>query len=121
MSDGSSPPAARLDLLQVGERLLEDGVLGNQDDDRHLLVDERCNLDEVAVGVRRVWAASDHYAMVADRRSAIFAALSWAEPGDAIVIAGKGHETYQIRGTTKLHFDEREIESPGVVLPPLEA
>jgi UDP-N-acetylmuramoyl-L-alanyl-D-glutamate--2,6-diaminopimelate ligase len=66
-------------------------------------------IDEVAVGVRRVWAASDRYAKVADRRAAICAALSWAGPGDAIVIAGKGHETYQIVGPDVLPFDDRDV------------
>jgi UDP-N-acetylmuramoyl-L-alanyl-D-glutamate--2,6-diaminopimelate ligase len=66
-------------------------------------------IEEVAVGVRRVWAAPERYAMVADRRAAISAALSWAEPGDAIVIAGKGHETYQIIGSDVLPFDDREV------------
>jgi UDP-N-acetylmuramoyl-L-alanyl-D-glutamate--2,6-diaminopimelate ligase len=66
-------------------------------------------IDDVVAGVRRVWAAPDRYAMVADRRAAIFAALSWAEPGDAIVIAGKGHETYQIIGTDVLPFDDRDV------------
>jgi UDP-N-acetylmuramoyl-L-alanyl-D-glutamate--2,6-diaminopimelate ligase len=66
-------------------------------------------IDEIAVGVRRVWAAPDRYAMVADRRAAICAALSWADPGDAIVIAGKGHETYQIVGPDVLPFDDRDV------------
>jgi UDP-N-acetylmuramoyl-L-alanyl-D-glutamate--2,6-diaminopimelate ligase len=66
-------------------------------------------IDEIVVGVRRVWAAPERYAMVADRRAAIFAALSWAEAGDAIVIAGKGHETYQIIGPDVLPFDDREV------------
>jgi UDP-N-acetylmuramoyl-L-alanyl-D-glutamate--2,6-diaminopimelate ligase len=66
-------------------------------------------IDEIVVGVRRVWAAPDRYAMVADRRAAISAALSWAEPGDAIVIAGKGHETYQIVGSDVLPFDDRAV------------
>ena len=66
-------------------------------------------IEEIAVGVQRVWAAPDRYAMVADRRSAIFAALSWAGPGDAIVIAGKGHETYQIVGSDVLPFDDRAV------------
>jgi UDP-N-acetylmuramoyl-L-alanyl-D-glutamate--2,6-diaminopimelate ligase len=46
---------------------------------------------------------------IEDRRDAIARALDIAEPGDLILLAGKGHETYQIRGTTKLPFDERQI------------
>jgi len=66
-------------------------------------------IEEIAFGVRRVCAAPDRYAMVAERRAAIFAALSWAAAGDAIVIAGKGHETYQIVGTDILPFDDRAV------------
>jgi len=43
-----------------------------------------------------------------DRRTAIAAAIAEATPGDIVVIAGKGHEDYQIIGTTKVHFDDRE-------------
>jgi UDP-N-acetylmuramyl-tripeptide synthetase len=43
-----------------------------------------------------------------DRRKAIFAAMAEAQPGDAVIIAGKGHEDYQIVGKTKHHFDDRE-------------
>jgi UDP-N-acetylmuramoyl-L-alanyl-D-glutamate--2,6-diaminopimelate ligase len=66
-------------------------------------------IEEIAVGVTRVWAARERYAMVAERRAAIFAALSWAVAGDAIVIAGKGHETYQIVGPDVLPFDDRDV------------
>jgi UDP-N-acetylmuramoyl-L-alanyl-D-glutamate--2,6-diaminopimelate ligase len=66
-------------------------------------------IEEIAKGARRVCAAPDRYAMVADRRAAISAALSWAATGDAIVIAGKGHETYQIVGADILPFDDRAV------------
>ena len=46
---------------------------------------------------------------VVDRREAIALALRMATPHDVVVLAGKGHETYQIRGTTSYPFDEREI------------
>jgi UDP-N-acetylmuramoyl-L-alanyl-D-glutamate--2,6-diaminopimelate ligase len=45
----------------------------------------------------------------ADRREAIAAALGEAGPGDTVLLAGKGHETYQVIGTEKVAFDEREI------------
>jgi UDP-N-acetylmuramoyl-L-alanyl-D-glutamate--2,6-diaminopimelate ligase len=48
------------------------------------------------------------YFVVEDRRSAIQAVLAGAQPGDVVVIAGKGHEDYQIIGVTKHHFDDRE-------------
>lgn len=43
-----------------------------------------------------------------DRRQAIQQAILSAQPGDTVVIAGKGHEDYQILGTQKIHFDDRE-------------
>jgi UDP-N-acetylmuramoyl-L-alanyl-D-glutamate--2,6-diaminopimelate ligase len=45
----------------------------------------------------------------ADRRAAIRLALRLARPGDVVLIAGKGHEDYQILGSTKIHFDDREV------------
>ena len=46
---------------------------------------------------------------IEDRHAAIARALEIAGPEDVVVLAGKGHETYQIRGTVKHHFDEKEI------------
>jgi UDP-N-acetylmuramoyl-L-alanyl-D-glutamate--2,6-diaminopimelate ligase len=46
---------------------------------------------------------------IADRREAIAAAIQKASPGDIILIAGKGHETYQIIGDKVLPFDDREV------------
>jgi len=52
------------------------------------------------------------YERIEDRRSAIARAIAMADPArDVVLLAGKGHETYQIRGTTKLPFDERLIVS----------
>ena len=44
-----------------------------------------------------------------DRTKAIAKALSLAQEGDTVLLAGKGHETYQILSTGKIHYDEREI------------
>lgn len=49
------------------------------------------------------------YAVIPDRREAIFQAIRDAKPGDTIVLCGKGHEDYQVIGHEKRHFDEREI------------
>jgi UDP-N-acetylmuramoyl-L-alanyl-D-glutamate--2,6-diaminopimelate ligase len=49
------------------------------------------------------------YCVEADRREAIRIALRWACPGDLILIAGKGHEDYQILGSRRIHFDDREV------------
>jgi UDP-N-acetylmuramoyl-L-alanyl-D-glutamate--2,6-diaminopimelate ligase len=62
---------------------------------------------EVAAGAARVRRDGD--ARMADRHAAIEAALAWARPGDTIVIAGKGHETYQVVGSDVLPFDDREV------------
>lgn len=49
------------------------------------------------------------YTVIENRREAIWYALENAQPGDVIILAGKGHETYQIIGKEKHHMDEREI------------
>lgn len=46
---------------------------------------------------------------VTDRTEAIKHALSLAKPGDTVLLAGKGHETYQVIGKERVHYDEREV------------
>ncbi|HEY0780070.1 MAG TPA: UDP-N-acetylmuramoyl-L-alanyl-D-glutamate--2,6-diaminopimelate ligase [Gemmatirosa sp.] len=60
-------------------------------------------LDDVAAGLTRP------YERIEDRRAAIERALALAGPDDVVLLAGKGHETYQIRGTTSFPFDEAAI------------
>lgn len=48
------------------------------------------------------------YIVESDRKTAIAKAIDMANPGDCILIAGKGHEDYQIIGSTTIHFDDRE-------------
>ena len=61
-------------------------------------------LDDMIAGV----GGNDNYLRITDRRQAIRTASMLAKAGDIIVIAGKGHEDYQIIGTEKHHFDDRE-------------
>jgi UDP-N-acetylmuramoyl-L-alanyl-D-glutamate--2,6-diaminopimelate ligase len=49
------------------------------------------------------------YARHPDRREAIHQALDWARHGDTVIIAGKGHEAYQIIGGRVLPFDDRLV------------
>jgi len=54
-------------------------------------------------------ATSTPYDVEVDRRRAIEAAINMAGPGDAVLIAGKGHEDYQIFADRTVHFDDREV------------
>ncbi|MEE4111887.1 MAG: cyanophycin synthetase, partial [Desulfobacteraceae bacterium] len=49
------------------------------------------------------------YLVEPDRRAAIASAIAAARAGDAVLIAGKGHETYQILAGETIHFDDREV------------
>jgi UDP-N-acetylmuramoyl-L-alanyl-D-glutamate--2,6-diaminopimelate ligase len=62
-------------------------------------------LQDILAGIP---AALPAEAVVCDRAAAIQQAIAMAQPGDGILIAGKGHEDYQILGTEKIHFDDRE-------------
>ena len=53
--------------------------------------------------------SSTKFKLVADRKQAILDAVSIAKPGDLILVAGKGHEDYQIIGNTTLSFDDRIV------------
>ncbi|MBQ5710521.1 MAG: UDP-N-acetylmuramoyl-L-alanyl-D-glutamate--2,6-diaminopimelate ligase, partial [Alistipes sp.] len=61
-------------------------------------------LDDMVAGV----GTAKNYLRITERREAIRTAAMLAKPGDIILIAGKGHEDYQIIGTVKHHFDDRE-------------
>jgi len=61
-------------------------------------------LDDVEAGM----TGRQHY-RITDRTAAIAQALELAREGDTILLAGKGHETYQVIGTVKEPFDEREV------------
>ncbi|MCX7940427.1 MAG: UDP-N-acetylmuramoyl-L-alanyl-D-glutamate--2,6-diaminopimelate ligase [Endomicrobia bacterium] len=62
---------------------------------------------DIEVGIKKI--NKQNYEIIVDRKEAIFKALSLARTKDIILLAGKGHEDYQIIGTEKIHFDEREI------------
>jgi UDP-N-acetylmuramoyl-L-alanyl-D-glutamate--2,6-diaminopimelate ligase len=63
-------------------------------------------IDEITAGMR-----NGEFVRVVNRKEAIGIALEMARPGDVVLLAGKGHETYQIVGQQKFDFDERAIVS----------
>ncbi len=65
-------------------------------------------LSQIEEGVRKVTDRTK-YSVTPDRREAIAGAVRMAQPGDVILIAGKGHETYQLVNDKVLHFDDREV------------
>ena len=63
-------------------------------------------IDDIIIGMEKT---DGSYIAICDRKEAIKYAIEHGQPGDVIILAGKGHETYQIIGTEHRHFDEREI------------
>jgi UDP-N-acetylmuramoyl-L-alanyl-D-glutamate--2,6-diaminopimelate ligase len=81
--------------------------------------DPRQILDDVRVGCERVhereWSRADAlagtgrgYVVIEERREALEFAVSLLQPGDLLLVAGKGHEDYQILASGRIHFDDRE-------------
>jgi murE/murF fusion protein len=70
--------------------------------------DPRAIIDQILAGMPRPFAVDP------DRARAIRAAISEAVPGDVVLIAGKGHEDYQVVGTARYHFDDREQAAAAV-------
>jgi len=63
-------------------------------------------IQEIEIGVKET---GTEYLAISDRRQGIFEAVTKARSGDVVIIAGKGHETYQLIDNEKFHFDDREV------------
>ena len=68
--------------------------------------DPKLIIDDILKGLDK---SKENYKIVEDRKEAIKTAIEIAEKDDVILIAGKGHENYQIIGKVKQHFDDKEI------------
>ena len=84
--------------------------------DRLILTDDNPRTEEPANIITDILKGFDNevrehkvFAIINDRRSAIRTALTRANPNDVILIAGKGHEDYQIYGVTQINYNEREF------------
>lgn len=100
---GDRDRTKRAPMGEVAARL-SDVVIATSDNPR--TEDPEAILADIEVGLR---AAGKPYRKIADRREAIFEAVGEARTGDMVVIAGKGHEDYQIIGQDVIHFDDREV------------
>ncbi|MHC4391287.1 MAG: UDP-N-acetylmuramoyl-L-alanyl-D-glutamate--2,6-diaminopimelate ligase [Planctomycetota bacterium] len=87
---------------RVAERLADVLVLTS---DNPRTEDPEAIIDEVRAGL----SAPERVHVWTDRKRGIACALLEARPGDIVLIAGKGHETYQVIGTERLPFDDREV------------
>jgi UDP-N-acetylmuramoyl-L-alanyl-D-glutamate--2,6-diaminopimelate ligase len=83
--------------------------------------EQRQITQDIVAGVEKE-AKTKSYLVEEDRRKAINIAINMAEPGDLVLIAGKGHEDYQIIGKDKIPFDDtleaiKGIKARGSSLP----
>ncbi|MBR9978535.1 MAG: UDP-N-acetylmuramoyl-L-alanyl-D-glutamate--2,6-diaminopimelate ligase [Bacteroidetes bacterium] len=90
-------------LMGAAAATLSDVVIVTSDNPR--TEDPDLIIRDIVAGI----PADRNYEVRAGRRGAIQHALRIAKPGDLVFIAGKGHENYQIVGTKRIHFDDREI------------
>jgi UDP-N-acetylmuramoyl-L-alanyl-D-glutamate--2,6-diaminopimelate ligase len=104
MGCGGDRDRSKRPLMGEEAARLSDLVIATSDNPRS--EDPLLILNDIRVGLDRV---GKPYELIVDRREAIMRAIIKAKPRDIILIAGKGHETYQILSTGKIHFDDREV------------
>ncbi len=97
---GDRDKGKRPEMGAIAERLADRIILTS---DNPRTEDPEAILDDIEAGMQHA------HERIEDRRAAIARALETAEAEDVILLAGKGHETYQIRGTEKFPFDEKSI------------
>jgi len=74
-----------------------------------IVTDDNPRTEDAATIRSEILAAVPHARDIGDRRAAIETAIAGLKPGDVLLIAGKGHEDYQIVGSTKHHFSDHEV------------
>ena len=102
---GDRDPGKRPLMGEVATRLA-DRVILTSDNPRS--EDPHAIIEDIVAG------AHPNYAIEADRSSAIFKMLQSAAPEDVVLIAGKGHETYQEIGSRRLPFDDVQVAREGL-------
>ena len=84
------------------------GAIASRLADRVIVTSDNPRSEDPAAIAQAVANGFDHIDIVLDRRVAIRRAIDQARAGDTVVVAGKGHETYQIVGTQTRPFDDRD-------------
>jgi UDP-N-acetylmuramoyl-L-alanyl-D-glutamate--2,6-diaminopimelate ligase len=103
---GGNRDRSKRPLMGAIASRLSDVTIVTSDNPRN--EDPQSIIDEITGGIVK----GKEFHQVVDRREAIRMALTMARAADVVLVAGKGHEDYQVIGTTKSHFDDREeIES----------
>lgn len=105
---GDRDKTKRIPMGEIAGRL-SDLTIITSDNPRN--EDPMAIIAEVEKGVR---SETGNYIVTSDRREAIFNAVKMVKPGDVVVIAGKGHENYQMIGNDKFHFDDREVAAEAI-------
>ncbi|MFS4437322.1 UDP-N-acetylmuramoyl-L-alanyl-D-glutamate--2,6-diaminopimelate ligase [Paracoccaceae bacterium GXU_MW_L88] len=90
------------------------GEAATADADVVIVTDDNPRTEDPATIRAAIMEAAPEATEVGDRAEAILAGVDALKPGDALLIAGKGHETGQIVGTDVLHFDDAEMASVAV-------
>jgi len=109
---GGNRDSAKRPKMAVSASKYADKIIVTSDNPRDENPEEI--IKEILTGLRD---SDVSYDVVTDRREAIYHALKIAEKGDIIVLAGKGHEDYQILENNRhIHFDEREVVADGLKL-----
>ena len=101
---GDRDRTKRPEMAAIAEKLA-DRIVITSDNSRTEKTEDI--IEDIKKGLSREGASKA--ICIADREEAIKASIMFAAEGSTILLAGKGHETYQITGKEKRHFDEREI------------
>ena len=85
------------------------GAIARELADRVIVTDDNPRTENAATIRSEILVAARGAEEIADRRQAIASAIASIGSRDVVLIAGKGHEDYQIVGTTKHHFSDHEV------------
>ena len=102
---GDRDPGKRKEMGRVALEMSDFAVITS---DNPRTEDPEQIIRQVCEGIPANRKPKEHFAILPNRREAINFAINQAQTGDLVLIAGKGHEDYQILSTGKIHFDDRE-------------